>query len=917
MWLPRAVLAAILILAALIVDQAGFLQQTNDRLAEARMRLAPRAPTGSFVLVDIDAKSIDAIGRWPWPRSVYADAIDRLRDMQASEIAVDIDLSSASPDDEDAKLEAALTRADDSVILVTFSRRETAGGGSTRIVSSVPIDRFGRHAWLANVNVEQDSDGFIRRFKFAEAGDPVVPTLPTMLSGVVGRAGDSFLIDFSIRAEAIDRLSISDLVAGRIDATRIAGKRVIIGAEAIELRDFFNVPVAGVVSGAMLQVLATETLLLNRALAPQPFAASLVGLGLILVFVVWARVRWPVFLGLAGLLALIVEGAALAIQTHFAVMPKTAVWLLALFMVGVAALVNEIDLQELLVRMWRRRTSDALTILEGVVRDNFAGVIVANENGDILSASEMARSILHLDKNLAGQRTDIIPVVDLRNALSDAILAIEAGQGHDESARATTIQLPAEERIIEYVATPSLLDPAKGGSGGYIACLTFSDVTESRRDQDKIAHLARFDTLTGLLNRNQFIEQTTAGLNDQSRSQGCAIVCFDLDRFQIVNDTLGYDVGDHLIQAMAERVRAVSSDGVVARLGSDEFAVLCHGDRAAMLARAITEKLLAQVHLPFEIDGHRLIVGVSAGICVGRPNDSAVSLLMRANTALMRAKEKGGNTSLVFKPEMMDGVVARQSLEVELWDAFEHGDFELAYQPQFDLQNGQITGAEALLRWRHPKRGFVPPSEFIPLAEAIGLIGPIGEWILKTACHAAKGWSRPIKLAVNVSPLQFSRGDVAGAVAQSLRESGLSAHQLDLEITESLFFEKSDAVDASLEALRKMGVGLVLDDFGTGYSSLGYLRSYRIDKIKIDQSFVRGVPDDRGSVAIVQSVCALAAGLGIRVNAEGIEREEQINLLRLAGCQEGQGFLLGRPHGSASIEALLRRSAALEETKAG
>jgi CHASE2 domain-containing sensor protein len=258
-WLSRVILTAILAFVALIADQSGFLRHFDDRLVEARMRLAPREATNGILLVDIDAKSIAAIGRWPWPRRTYAQTIDRLREMQASLIALDIDLSSASTEPEDAELEAALQRAADTVVLVAFSRRATASPMDADIAESEPLERFGRYAWLANVNVTQDSDGFVRQFSFAEViGGEVVPTLPTLFSGAAGSVGDSYLIDFSIRANTIDRISLVDLVRGDVHADRIRGKNVIIGAEATELRDFFNVPVAGVVSGPMLQALATE-----------------------------------------------------------------------------------------------------------------------------------------------------------------------------------------------------------------------------------------------------------------------------------------------------------------------------------------------------------------------------------------------------------------------------------------------------------------------------------------------------------------------------------------------------------------------------------------------------------------------------------------------------------------------------------
>ena len=307
-------------------------------------------------------------------------------------------------------------------------------------------------------------------------------------------------------------------------------------------------------------------------------------------------------------------------------------------------------------------------------------------------------------------------------------------------------------------------------------------------------------------------------------------------------------------------------------------------------------------------------MGLSVGIAMPRPDENDVGLLMKnADAALYRAKAAGGNAYRLFDESIETAIRARRELEVELWDAFDRDEFQVFYQPQVSLADRSITGVEALLRWWHPKRGYVSPAEFVPVAEAVGLIAPLGLWILEKACAEVARWPLPIKLAVNVSPVQFVKGDLAASVEAALARSGLPPERLGLEITESLLLEENRAIGEMIARLRARGVSFAIDDFGTGYSSLAYLRKFPVEKIKIDQSFVRGLPHDSDSAAIVRAVCTLAEGLSIAVNAEGIETEEQALALRLSGCGEGQGYLFGRPQPAARIVEMLQAQMGLKK----
>jgi diguanylate cyclase (GGDEF)-like protein len=422
--------------------------------------------------------------------------------------------------------------------------------------------------------------------------------------------------------------------------------------------------------------------------------------------------------------------------------------------------------------------------------------------------------------------------------------------------------------------------------------------------------MAHYDSLTDLPNRVLLrVRIGEACASASGASPNVAILSLDLDRFKAVNDTLGHAVGDALLVAVAKRLSGCVREGdAVARLGGDEFAVMQMegaGD-ADGLARRIIERL----GTPYEIDGHHVAIGTSVGIAIA-PKDGATpdELLKNADLALYRAKTDGRGTYCFFEAGMDAELQGRRLLELDLRKALGAGEFELHYQPVVDLASGAITGCEALLRWRHPERGMVPPATFIGLAEDIGLIVPIGEWVVRQACMQAARWPVPVKVAVNLSPLQLTSRDLLHTVVLALANSGLPAARLELEITESVFLQDNENTLAVLNELRGLGVGIAMDDFGTGYSSLSYLRSFPFDKIKLDQSFVRDLSDRADCMAIVNSIASLGRDLGMVTTAEGIETAEQLELLRTAGFVEGQGYHFWRPMPSAALTQLLREHA--------
>jgi diguanylate cyclase (GGDEF)-like protein len=433
-----------------------------------------------------------------------------------------------------------------------------------------------------------------------------------------------------------------------------------------------------------------------------------------------------------------------------------------------------------------------------------------------------------------------------------------------------------------------------------------SDLTEQRRSEQEISRLARSDSLTGLPNRAMMRQTLDEGLrNAKHRQRGCALLLIDLDRFKNVNDTLGHPAGDALLKQVAQRLtQVVGNHGQVGRLGGDEFKAVLPGVVDLGLLERISTSLIEEVSRPYLLEGNRVTIGASVGISIGDPGRSCADAMIRnADLALYAAKAAGRGRHRFYEPSMHSNAANRQMLENDLRGALERDELSVVYQPIVRAAGEEMAGFEALVRWQHPKRGLVPPAEFIPLAEECGLIGQLGEWVLVEALQAIRQWPSHLRLAVNISPVQFNDPRLVDLVAAALKVSGIDPSRLELEITEGVFLTDCDTTEATFTSLKEIGVRLVLDDFGTGYSSLGYLKKAPFDKIKIDRSFVRGAASSQSrNGAIIRAIVTLAECLGMDTVAEGVETHDDLQLMRNLGVSEIQGYIFGQP--AARHEAL-------------
>ena len=510
---------------------------------------------------------------------------------------------------------------------------------------------------------------------------------------------------------------------------------------------------------------------------------------------------------------------------------------------------------------------------------------------------------------LGRQFTDLLSV----DTQTDGVIEERKTLGFHLSARfpfSDVVVRAASDRDIHWSLSGNPVFDERGRFLGFRGIGT--DLTEQRRSEQEITRLARFDSLTGLPNRAMMRQTLEEALrNAAHRQKGCGLFLIDLDRFKNVNDTLGHPVGDALLRQVSERLKSVMGEhGQIGRLGGDEFKAVLPGTVDIGLLESLARTLIDQVSRPYIIEGHRILIGASVGIAIGDPGRAcADSLIRNADLALYAAKADGRGKHCIYEPSMHSEATDRQLLENDLRQAIERGELEVVFQPIVRAATEEVSGFESLVRWTHSVRGPISPDKFIPLAEECGLIGSIGQWVLETALAEAATWPPHVRVAINLSPIQFNDPSIVETIAKAMDAANVNPSQVELEITEGVFLAEGEGTDDTFTRLKDLGVRLALDDFGTGYSSLGYLKKAPFDKIKIDQSFVRGAasPTSRNS-AIIRAIISLAESLEMETCAEGVETHDDLALIRELGCSHVQGYIFGRPAKAAEAREVANRS---------
>ena len=896
-----------------LVVLTGSHDALQNALTDLRFNWRPRQVSGEIALVAIDSSSIQSVGTWPWPRRLHADLLDRLVRAGASDVVFDVDFSSASDPGSDQAFLVALQKAEGSVAFPVFKQWSRDSENIRTVYVNRPLPQFSKHAWSAAANVVVEPDGLVRRYSYGEVFDEgFMPSVGALLAGKFKKDETPLQIDFSIDPRSLPIVSYADVLRGDPAALqKLEHKKIIVGATAVELGDRFSVPNGRVIPGATLQALAAESILQNRALYSTSKLVTLGGLlvlGLVTVSL-WRRlsagIRSIVLVGMA----MTIEMGATLLQTRLPVILDTSLWHVAIAAYLVALALDEVNIRGLMRRIAERRFHRiAMSIGDGLV--------CADQNGLVTVWNPGAVTIFGYEPvDMIGRPLSTICTLSDGGTFSILEVSREALQ----MPGGKVMELQGQRKNGEAFPFEVCFSEWQGADGLQYGAV-MRDISIRKREAEKIQYLAEHDTLTDLANRNKFHQCLDAALTEvkaEAEVREVAILLIDLNKFKQINDVMGHAYGDQLLRAVAARLDELAKgQGLVARLGGDEFAIVISGEQIAERAKALAKHIsLVFGQGSFAVGPRQLRVNVSIGIAL-YPRDcgAADELLGNADLALYQAKQAGRGDYVFFERKMRDGLESRLTLEADLGRAVEKDEFELYYQPQVDLRDGKLVGAEALIRWRHPK-GLVLPNAFMPTVNASTISDGLALWVMETACRQGRQWQQQgqdIRLSINLAPSQFQLGDLAATVKSVLKDTGFSPSQLELEVTESILLADDERALEIFRMIRGLGVRIAFDDFGTGYASLTSLKKFPLDRLKIDKSFVGKLRANSDDMAIVGATIGLGKLLGLSIIAEGIEDRETAELLMAKGCDEGQGYYFGRPMPATEFERRFLSQAAIQ-----
>jgi diguanylate cyclase (GGDEF)-like protein/PAS domain S-box-containing protein len=893
----------ILVVTALaVVLSTGWHGALRNALTDLRFGWLSREATGNIVVVAIDAPSIDQIGVWPWPRRLHAELLQQLDRAGVQDVAFDVDFSTPSDVASDQAFVKALQDAGGSAILPSFKQPAPNGAG---VHVNRPLQQFADQAWSAIVNVAVEPDGLVRRYPFGERlDDALLPSMAAVLAGHYANRSAPFLIDFGIRAASIPRVSFVDVLRGdAATLARLKGKKVIIGATALELGDRFSVPNGAIASGPILQALAAESILQHRTLHWTSDMGMALGLCLICLLMVlsWRRLGPGIRVVVLATMGGAVELTANLVQAKWPLVIDTSLFHIAIVAYLTAIALDEIDFRGLLSRIAESRFHRiAMSLGDGLVcTDESHRITVWNPGASAIFGYPPSEMIGRPFETLCSTPGEgCAGGFSMHDAARQALL-VPGG--------AVVVEFEGRRRNGEVFPVEASFSGWQGTEGFQYGAI-LRDISVRKREAERVRYLAEYDSLTGLANRNT-LHAGLVGLiaAAERRSREVTLLVLGLDGFQQINDMLGHAAGDLVLRAVAKRLQAEVGDGaIVARLSGDEFVIALDCAETGEPVVQLADRITRAFERPLTAGTRQHRVRISVGVAVyPEGGHNADELLSNGHLALCRAKATRRGGHVIFQNAIRQELENRLTLEGELALAADRGEFELFYQPQVRLVDGALVGAEALIRWRHPERGYVSPGEFMPVVNTSALSERIAHWVMETACRQARAWElsgKRVRVAINLSPSQLHSGDLAHVVSHLLKATGLTSSLLELEVTEDILLLDEARVLDMFKRIQNLGVRVVFDDFGTGYASLSYLKKFPLDGLKIDRSFVLDLLADSDDAAIVGSTIGLSKQLGLSVIAEGIENRATADFLASMGCEEGQGYFFGRPMPADAFE---------------
>ena len=915
------------------IQGIGSLQRWNDLVFDLQSRFFVREANPEIVIVIIDDRSLESLGRWPWSRSLHASFIDKLTEVKV--LAVGLDILFIDPDQDDSKadlrLADAIRRNGRTVLPVVI--KTTSVDLDVNVI--LPIPKLAEAAHLGYVNIELSNDGVVRGIYLGANINPVIH-IPAF-SKKLWKIGSSDLektviierdlfnsqakniipfvqyvrIPFSGSVGHYQTFSYVDVFRSEKLRKQFYGKYVLVGLNATGLGPRFATSASDnseLMSGVEFNANVLDMLLMEKSILPlnQPWGLLLTAL---LVFSPiftyrFLTARNTLIISLAFVLLSVLISTFLLIVLHLWFEPVSVILVLLLGYLLWSSRYLEF-VSQMLFNEKEKASATLLAIGDAVVTTDAQGNIeFMNPAAENMSGFPLARA--------RGQRFDSIFSIKESGEYHKLLDVFSRNPIQEDAMNQTRIQCLINQFGQKFAIqlTVSPIHDRSGKASGTVYAI--SDLTKVLNISQRMAHIATHDTLTELPNRVLLHDRLTQAINQANRSgKHIAVLFIDLDGFKKINDGLGHSGGDLLLKEIAKRLQAsVRQVDTTARWGGDEFVIILESLAHAENVVEIAEKIIQSVSVSLNIFSQEVFVTPSIGISLfPKDGECPDTLLARADTAMFSVKENGRNAFSFYSKGSNDIARKRLEMEKELHHALLQGDFEIFYQPQIDLKTHKIVGAEALIRWRHSKKGLIMPDDFIPLAEDIGLIVPIGEWLVKTVCRQLKAWRErrfpKFHVAVNLSPRQFMQKDLVEMFNRYMQEFSIDPDILHVEVTESVMMKDVDRAIRILQELKKIGISLAIDDFGTGYSSLSYLKRFPIDKLKIDKSFVINLFSNSDDANIVQAVIALGHKMNMQIVAEGIETRDHMLFLQKHQCDIGQGYYFNRPLRADKMSGLL------------
>ncbi|EPJ54164.1 MAG: hypothetical protein OFPI_07570 [Osedax symbiont Rs2] len=912
----------ILCLALSIAQLSVDLSQYDHKGLIDRFKQVDKAASEELVIIEIDDESIKHFKHWPWPRSVYAQLLKQLQPLEPKMLVFDIDFSSPSTPAQDEQFAAQLAKTTFPVVLASFivgtTKQENA---QPRFIENKPIEQLAQHVELASANALVDQSGLVFKYiTFAENGRP---TIANLLANRAAMRVEPLIIDFSINPDSIPSISFKDIVTGNFSPQLLAHKKFLLGSTSIELGDMYALPKYGRLPGVYIHALGFETLIRDKQFSQiNDKIIIAIALMIILISTVFYN-KTKLLIGLfPHLLLLIVIYLCSGVLHHlYQLILPTSLLYIAITISLIAQIILNIQYRTIALIRARNAGNFHKALIDQMIKDSANGILITDHSGVILVANKKAKAMFCIDDQLINAKCKIFQYVENSELLFNRINSSTVGDKSKTDFIEMHIKNPNGknfhiELLINKTAFMRASRHGRKQQSHQIYDFMVTDITEKMRiiaekNQSEVAlvDLKYNDPLTKLPNKYSFDQQINKLWKSKQLYLRSSLLLINLDSIQEIKQIYGLLAGDSATCQVARELQQLTGEnGSVCRFSDTLFSIV-HADIDPQDNRAQLE-CMRQVYFlfskPLNLQGQEILMSVSIGMAIAAEHGASVeSFINNATAALDYVKTNSTLDYFIYEEDLANKIRRRSEVKQELVRAIRDREFVLFYQPQYAISDDRLLGFESLIRWQDPNKGLRFPDDFIPIAEECGLINQIGEIVLELGCKDAATWPGDLTVAINVSPSQFNGPDMAALCVKYLNKSGLAAHRLELEITESMMMDDIDYVCETLGKVQKLGVKIAMDDFGTGYSSLQYMTKLPFDKIKIDRSFTMNIGKTPQDDALVSSIVALGHSADKIVLAEGIEEGSMLDLLKSVGCEIGQGYFYSKPMPLKDVHKLL------------